>query len=199
MSEVVLDPGPLPVGPYEKRGTGWWGTLCLIATEGSLFVYLLFSYYFFDFQSPHSWRPPEPPKLHLSAPDTVILLLSSVAVWFGESQLKKNRPGRAVGGVLIGVVLGAIFVVVQLFEWKSKTFTPQTDPYGSLYFTITSFHLAHVIVGLIALLCVAVWIARGYFDSERNAAVTNVSTYWHFVDAVWLLIFFTFYISPYLW
>ncbi|HXU99842.1 MAG TPA: cytochrome c oxidase subunit 3 [Caulobacteraceae bacterium] len=199
MTEVVLDPGPLPVGPYDKKGPGWWGVLSLIATEAALFTYLLFSYYFYDLQLPHSWRPAEPPKLNLSAPDTLVLLVSSAAVWFAERSLKKGSRSRAGIGILVGLILGAIFVVVQIFEWKSKTFTPQTSVYGSIYFTITTFHLAHVLVGLLALLFVLIWIAFGYFDNERHAAVSNVVIYWHFVDVVWLFIFSTFYITPYLW
>jgi cytochrome c oxidase subunit 3 len=199
VTEVVLDPGPLPVGPYERKGAGWWGVLCLIATEAALFAYLLFSYYFYDFQLPHSWRPPEPPKLLLSAPDTGVLLASSVAVWLGERALKRGSRAGAMAGVLVGIVLGATFIVVQLFEWKSKSYTPQSSVYGSLYFTLTTFHLAHVLLGLLALLFLLLWIGLGYFDRERHAAVSNVGVYWHFVDAVWLLIFFTFYLSPYLW
>lgn len=199
MTEVVLDPGPLAVGPYDKKGPGWWGVWCLIVTESALFTYLLFSYYFYDFQLPHSWRPAEPPKLALSAPDTIVLLSSSVAVWLGERALKKGSRGNAVLGLLVGLVLGAIFIVVQLFEWKSKSFTPQSSVYGSLYFTLTSFHLAHVLVGLLAILFTTSWTALGYFDEERHAAVSNAAIYWHFVDFVWVFIFFTFYISPYLW
>jgi heme/copper-type cytochrome/quinol oxidase subunit 3 len=173
--------------------------LCLIATEGALFGYLLFSYYYFDFQLAHSWRPAESPKWLLSGPDTLVLLASSVAVWFGEESLKKRRRDRAILGILVGFLLGAAFVVVQMFEWKGKDFTPQSNPYGSLYFTITGFHLAHVVVGLLALLFTLIWLGLGYFDEERHAAVSNVAIYWHFVDAVWLTIFFTFYCSPYLW
>lgn len=199
MTETVLDPGPLPIGPYDHKSASFWGVVALIATESALFGYLLFSYYYFDVQLPHSWRPAEPPKLTLSAPDTVILILSSVAVWFGEEAMKKGRRWRSFLGTLIGFLLGCVFLGVQILEWKSKHFTPQTGPYGSLYFTITSFHMAHVLAGLFALLFILIWTAMGYFDRTRNAAVANVSIYWHFVDVVWVCVFTTFYITPYLW
>jgi heme/copper-type cytochrome/quinol oxidase subunit 3 len=199
VTETVLDPGPLPVGPHDHRGPSWWGVISLIATEGALFGYLLFSYYYFDVQLPHSWRPAEPPKFDLSAPDTAILILSSVAVWFGERSLKKDRRGLAALGIAIGLLLGCVFVGVQLLEWKGKHFTMSSSAYGSLYFTVTGFHLAHVIAGLLGLSAILVWTLLGYFDRTRNAAVANVSTYWHFVDVVWLFVFFTFYITPRLW
>ena len=196
MTEVLAK--PLPVGPYDRRGNSWWGVMCLIATEGSLFAYLLFSYYYFDVQLPHSWRPAEPPKLDLSAPDTAILILSSVAVWFGERSLKKDRRGLAALGIAIGLLLGCVFVGVQLLEWKAKPFTMSSSAYGSLYFTVTGFHMAHVAAGVIILLALFAWSLFGYFDERRHVQVSIGAIYWHFVDVVWIAIFFTFYVTPYL-
>ena len=96
------------------------------------------------------------------------------------------------------MVLGAIFVVVQLFEWKAKTYGPTSGSYGSLYFIITGFHMAHVIVGLGVLATIFGWSAAGYFDRRHHGPVLVASAYWHFVDVVWIAVFFTFYISPYL-
>ncbi len=198
MTEIVLAPGPLQVGPHEKKSSSWWGVLCLIATEAALFSYLEFSYYYFDVQLPHSWRP-EPAKLHFSLPDTLILLASSVFVWLAEKAVKKDRRGAAVVHLLISFLLGVVFLLIQVLEWKEKTFSPQSGPYGSLYFTTTGFHMAHVVVGLGAIVFMMVWLAMGLIDSRRNAALTNVAVYWHFVDAVWLTLFFMFYLSPRLW
>ena len=58
--------------------------------------------------------------------------------------------------------------------------------------------MAHVVVGLLVLLVLLLWSALGYFDRERHAPVAIGAIYWHFVDAVWLTVFFTFYITPYL-
>jgi heme/copper-type cytochrome/quinol oxidase subunit 3 len=198
MTEVVLTPGPLPVGPHDKKSSTWWGVLCLIATEAALFSYLEFSYYYFDVQLPHSWRP-EPPKLHYALPDTIVLLASSVFVWIAERAIKRGERGKAMINLMIGFVLGVIFVGVQGLEWSEKTFRPQTGPYGSLYFTTTGFHMVHVIAGLGGLFFIMLWLGMGLIDSRRNAALSNVAIYWHFVDAVWVTLFFMFYISPHLW
>ncbi len=199
MTEIVLEPGPLPVGPHDKKTLSWWGVMCLVVTEAALFSYLEFSYYYFDVQLPHSWRPQEPPKLHYAVPDTLILIASSVFVWLGERALKQGRSLRSLLMMLMGFLLGCAFLVIQVLEWKEKKFTPQTGPYGSLYFTTTGFHMAHVVVGLLALLMILIWSGLGYFNERRDAAVSNVAMYWHFVDAVWLTLFFMFYISPRIW
>jgi heme/copper-type cytochrome/quinol oxidase subunit 3 len=65
-----------------------------------------------------------------------------------------------------------------------------------LYFTITGFHMLHVIVGLLMLAVLLLWTAFGYFCADRHSAVSIGVMYWHFVTIVWLAVFFTFYITP---
>jgi heme/copper-type cytochrome/quinol oxidase subunit 3 len=190
--------GRLWVGSVDRRASGWWGMLTLILTEAFLFAYLLFSYYYFAVQFGRSWLPAELPSFRLSAPNTVILLLSSVAVWFGEQGARRGSRGRLVLGLAIGLALGAVFMGIQFLEWTNKPYRLASHAYGSLYFTVTGFHMAHVFAGLVMLATLVLWSALGYFDRERHAAVSIGAIYWHFVDAVWLTLFFTFYITPYL-
>ncbi|MGH7025693.1 MAG: cytochrome c oxidase subunit 3 [Caulobacteraceae bacterium] len=197
MADVIRLEPALPVGSLGRNSVGWWGVLCLIATEGSLFAYLLFSYYFIYVQRGAAWLPDPHPALTLSGPNTLILLSSSVAVWWGEEGVKKGARGQHLGGLGVGILLGAAFLVVQAFEWKSKTFGLDSGSYGSLFFTITGFHMAHVIVGVLILCVVFAWSALGYFGPRHHARVSVAAIYWHFVDVVWLFVFSTFYLSPY--
>jgi cytochrome c oxidase subunit III len=198
MAEIVLQPHRLPTGSVSHRSAGWWAMAGGIASEAALFGYLLFCYYYFAVQ-PHTgaW-PPEPMELKLSLPNTIILLLSSVAVWWSERGIRARVRWQQLGGLLIGIVLGVIFVVVQVFEWKTRSFSLASHPYGSLYFTITGFHMAHVIAGLLVLLALLLWESLGYFGPRRDAPPSLGAIYWHFVDVVWLAVFFTFYITPHL-
>jgi len=198
MAEALQIQPPLPVGALGRNSVGWWGMLCLIATEASLFAYLLFSYYYMAVQRGPSWSPEPHPSLSLAGPDTVILLASSVAVWWGEQGVKQGNRGRHIAGQLIGILLGVAFLIIQAFEWKTKSYSLNSGPYGSLYFTITGFHMAHVVVGVTMLTVVLIWSLIGYFSPRHHARVTIASIYWHCVDAVWLCVFFTFYLSPYL-
>lgn len=79
-----------------------------------------------------------------------------------------------------------------------KTYGMTSDLYGSLYFTITGFHLLHVVIGLAILLLLLMWISFSYFNEKRHIAVTIGGVYWHFVDVVWLFVFTTLYLVPYL-
>ncbi|MGZ5050770.1 MAG: cytochrome c oxidase subunit 3 [Methylobacter sp.] len=188
----------LPVGSEGERSGGWWGMLALIATEGSLFAYLLFSYFYLMSQTEQHWPPEGLPPLLVPGVNTAILIVSSVCVWASELSLRRSRQGWSFAWMVLAQVLGILFVVIQFGEWSKKSYGIATHLYGSLYFTITGFHLVHVLVGLVVLMALMVWIGLGYFDRRRYAAVTIGGMYWHFVDVVWLFVFSTLYLTPYL-
>ncbi|MBK4736597.1 cytochrome c oxidase subunit 3 [Noviherbaspirillum pedocola] len=198
MNDIVGMPGrPLPVGSVGHRASGWWGMWTVIATEASLFAYLLFSYAYLASQA-HGGFVPEAPKFRLAGPNTVLLIASSFVLYWGESGIKKGKRGRLMAALALTFVMGAAFVGIQLIEWKGKTYGPSTDAYASSYFITTGFHMAHVVGGLLVIAVLFLWAAIGKFSHERHAAVSIGALYWHFVDVVWLAVFATFYVSPYL-
>jgi cytochrome c oxidase subunit III len=186
----------LPVGSIGRHANGWWGMMMLIVTEGALFVYLLFAYYYAAVQHERNWLPEDLPDFRLSLPDTILLLLSSVVVWRGESLMKQGRSGATAVYLSVAALMGIVFVAIQALEWGTKKFTPFSSSYGSLYYIITGFHMAHVVAGVLILATLALWCALGYFNRIRSAPVSIGAIYWHFVDAVWLALFFTFYVTP---
>jgi cytochrome c oxidase subunit III len=188
----------LPVGARGKRALGFAGLLTLIATEGALFGYLLVSYYYLAAQSTEHWPPDGLPELGIGSANTAILLGSSVVVWAAERLLKKQQRVASMALLSVAILMGIVFAAVQLHEWRGKTYSMVSNQYGSLYFTITGFHLAHVVVGLVVLSFLLLWIKLGYIDERRIYALTIGGMYWHFVDAVWLFVFTTFYLTPYL-
>jgi heme/copper-type cytochrome/quinol oxidase subunit 3 len=143
-----------------------------------------------------NWPDGGAPNLKLALPNTIILLLSSVAIYWGERGRRRGSNAQLVTGLALGLILGIAFLVTQYFEWSEKKFTLSSSLYGSLFFTITGFHMMHVIAGVIGLAGMLIWSINGYFDRVRYAPIQIGSLYWHFVDAVWLCVFFTFYITP---
>jgi heme/copper-type cytochrome/quinol oxidase subunit 3 len=186
----------LPVGGAGKGSTGWWGMVLLILTEAALFAYLLFGYFYLGSMARGGWPPSGPPGLRLALPNTGILLLSSGAMWYAESGVRRGDQNRLRLGLVLALVLGCVFVGLQAVEYGHQHFTPRSSAYGSLFFTITGFHGAHVAVGLLMIAFVSVRAWLGHFTARRHLAVTNVSWYWHFVDAVWLAVFASLYLSP---
>jgi len=198
MSADTIDtPAALPLPTEGRSGPDWWGVLCLIATEASLFAYLLFSYYYMVVQHGADWLPEAHPSIAMAGPNTVILLASSVAVWWGKKGVKAGGRGQHLTGLALAIGLGLVFLVVQYCEWKTKPYGLTTSAYGSLFFTITGFHMLHVVVGVMVLAMVLIWSIAGYFDARHYNHVTIAAAYWHFVDVVRLCVFATFYLSPY--
>jgi len=187
----------LPVGAYETRANGWYGLWGLIATEGALFVFLLFSYYYLLFHAREPWPPMEMPKFNLSGPGSAILWSSSGVIWVAERLVKKSRRVLASLLTALTLVMGIVFLGIQVEEWAAKPFDFGGSAYASLFFTITGFHMAHVLVGVVILLAMLVWTVMGYFNENRNTVYSIGAAYWHFVDIVWVFVFATFYVSPY--
>jgi len=190
----------LPVGAIDTRATGWWAMIFVVFTEGALFAYLLFSYFYLAVQPHPPATFPEGglPDLALALPNTAVLLLSSVAVGWAQFNIERDDNRRLCIGLFAAAVLGMVFLVVQYFEWAGRPFVLASSPYSSLYFVVTGFHMAHVVVGVVMLWALFAWSALGYFNRVRYAHIHIGALYWHFVDAVWIAVFFTFYVTPYL-
>lgn len=199
MVEVALSqPQNLPVGPIRRHGIGWWGAGTLIASEAALFAYLLFSYYYLGATNPTGWLLEPSPSLKLALPNTLLLLASSGVAWFAERGVLSMKRTQALLGFGAAFLMGAAFAVVQIQEWREKAYGLGTSSYGSLYFVTTGFHMAHVFVGLLILAALFLWTALDYFSPRRRLVVSAGVLYWHFVDVVWLFVFTTYYLTPYL-
>jgi heme/copper-type cytochrome/quinol oxidase subunit 3 len=198
MTDTTLYQQPLPVGSAGRRSSGWWGMLTLVVTEASLFAYLLFSYFYLASQAQGTWLPTDTPSLKLALPNTIILIASSFVLWWGERGIRRGQRMRLLVATGVTLVMGIVFATLQVMEWHNKPFSISDHAYGSLYYTVTGFHMAHVLGGLLILAALLLWAALGHFDERRHAAVSIGAIYWHFVDIVWLAVFSTFYLYPYL-
>jgi len=196
MSEVARSE-VLPVGGSDTVSTAWWGMVCLIATEGILFVYLIFSYAYLGTQQSGPWPPSGPPSVKLAAPNTVILIASSFVLGWGVRSFKRTRNQRSLLMALVAtILLGLIFLTIQGFEWAEKPFVFSTNAYSSAFFILTGVHMAHVAVGVLILLMLLVWTLAGRFEQSHHEHLPLGALYWHFVDVIWLAVFTTAYLVP---
>jgi heme/copper-type cytochrome/quinol oxidase subunit 3 len=195
---ALARPAQLRVGPAGRHGVGFWGVGTLVASEAALFSYLLFAYFYTGASAQPGWLLEPHPALRLALPNTLVLLASSGAAWLGERGVLTQQRTHALSGLGAALLLGTAFAVLQLFEWHAKTFRPGASSYASLYFVTTAFHMAHVIVGLLVLATILLWTALDYFSPRRRLTVSAGVLYWHFVDVIWLFVFTTYYITPYL-
>jgi heme/copper-type cytochrome/quinol oxidase subunit 3 len=187
-----------------KKSVSYWGMACFCATESALFAYLLSSYFYLGVSNPH-WPPAgvEDPPLKLPLIMTAVLLASSVALYWGERGIRAGNRRRLRIGTAAALVLGLVFLYVQYREYheKLKHFRPWSHSYGAIFFTVTGFHGMHVIFGVMVLAwaLVRATLNGGDWDAHAHTGVACVSLYWHTVDAVWLFIVASLYVSPHLY
>jgi cytochrome c oxidase subunit 3/cytochrome c oxidase subunit I+III len=177
---------------------GSWGMLLLILTDAAVFGCLLASYFYLQAGSPE-WPPDhiKKPDLGLVTINSLILWGSSIPIQWADSSIRKGHRGRLAVGYALGCLMGSVFVILVGVEYTLKDFSPQSNVYGSLFFTITGFHGLHVIAAVImnAFIQLRTWC--GHFDAQQHLAVRNVSIFWHFVDLMWVFIYASLYLSPY--
>ena len=198
---------PVPqIGPDEKRllltsildtARGTWGMACAIATEAMLFVVLFFAYLYL--RAEHQvWPLDDPPKTSYAYVMLAVLIASSVVLFAGEQLLKRGNDRAAKVMLGITIVLGIIFVVIQVSEYLDhlKTLSPRADAYSSIFYTITTIHGLHLLVGLGML--IFAFVAPRLDDHQRSPyrAMKNAAMYWHFVDIVWIAIVLVLYVGP---
>jgi cytochrome c oxidase subunit III len=189
-------PAPKPLSG--ERSPAWWGMVCLIATEATLFAMLLFSYFFVRWGAAY-WPPPGTPlpELRTIIPATILLLGSSIPMVWADRSIRRGRQQALRLGLALAWVMAAIFVLLEMREWGHLGFGPRSSVYASMFFTITGLHLTHVTIALLMGAYIQLRAWRRHFDSQHFLAIENVSLYWHFVDVVWVFVFLTVYLSPY--
>jgi heme/copper-type cytochrome/quinol oxidase subunit 3 len=207
VSDVLLVPTGQPDERLPTVGAGptnfgWWGMVLFIAVEATVFALLLASYFYLRFRSGPVWPPDgiENPKLKLVLVMSGVLWSSSLPIHLAHSAVKRGHVSVMRVCLAVGFVLGAAFLALQcLVEYPDilrHEFTPRTNAYGSMFFTITGLHGAHVAVGLLMNAWCQVRARQGAFDEHRHVSVQNFVLYWHFVDVVWVFVLATLYLSP---
>ncbi len=173
------------------------GMLLFIASE-VMFFGGLFATYFNARASvgPGSWHPPEGGHLDLplAAVLTAILVASSFTMQFGVWAIRRGDAGKLRLWTMITLGLGILFLAGQLYDYSQLGFGIADGVFGTVFYTLTGFHGAHVFGGAVGLTIILARTMRGQFSARNHVAVEAVSVYWHFVDVVWIAVFSTIYL-----
>jgi len=132
--------------------------------------------------------------MHLPLYNTIILLLSGTAVTWAHHSLLHNKREGLVIGLIITVARGALFSSVQAYEYIHAPFAFKDSIYGATFFMATGFHGFHVLIGTIFLLVCLFRAVAGDFTPKQHFGLEAAAWYWHFVDVVWLFLFFSIYV-----
>jgi cytochrome c oxidase subunit 3 len=206
-SSEVLDPNVQEAledsGHDMKRGgmdTALLGMMLFIASEVMFFAALFAAY--FNAKATLPVFPPEgtefinPIPIPLIA--TIILVISSFTMQWGTSRIRAGDRTGLNRAIAITLILGVIFLGMQMYDYylliTHDDFGIDSGVYGTLFYTLTGFHGAHVLGGVIGLAVILSRGLAGQFSQKHHVAVEAVHYYWHFVDVVWILLFLVIYI-----
>jgi len=169
---------------------------CLIFTETAMFTIFVVAYLFYlgkSLTGPYPDQVLETPIL-----STICLLGSSLTIVFAERALRQENRGGFQFWWLITIVLAAVFLGATAIEWHRLItvhhLTIGTNLFGTTFYSLVGLHATHVVVGLTLLGLVLFLSLRGHLKKSHHEHVEMISWYWHFVDAVWVVVFTVVYI-----
>nr|WOR80776.1 cytochrome c oxidase subunit 3 [Pygoluciola sp.] len=179
-----------------------WGMILFITSEVLFFVSFFWSFF-------HSSLSPSieigmiwPPKgiipfnpIQIPLLNTTILISSGVTVTWAHHSLMENNYKQAIYSLILTILLGIYFSILQAYEYMESTFTIADSVYGSSFFMATGFHGIHVMIGTTFLGVCLIRQMKNHFSSNHHFGFEAAAWYWHFVDVVWLFL----YISIYWW
>jgi cytochrome c oxidase subunit III len=174
------------------------GILLFIVSEVMLFGSFFASYFFLRVVvNPTAWpaHPFEFP-VTIALTNTCILISSSFTVHYALEAIRKgNRQGMKLGLVLTWL-LGLTFLFVQINEYVHLGFSARTESFGTIFYSLTGLHGAHVFIGLTLLTAATIRAFRGHYgkEPEKHMGVEIPGIYWHFVDIMWIIVFVTVYV-----
>lgn len=189
---------PLPATPeaWTLPYRGKVGMTCLIIAESAIFTIFVVAYLFYVGKSLTGPTPRE--VLEVPIFFTICLLSSSLTIHFAGKFLERDKRGAFLAFWLLTIVLGGLFLFGTGREWHRLIYehglTISTNLFGTTYYSLVGLHAFHVTAGLIMLLIVAIFALAGRVRVEQSRRIEVLAMYWHFVDAVWVVVFTVVYV-----
>jgi len=170
--------------------------ISLIAAESAIFTIFVVAYVFYIGKSASGPMPRD--VLTIPILSTICLLSSSLTIHLAVRSLRRASTGSFGFWWLLTLALGTIFLVETGREWHKLIFqeglTISTNLFGTTYYSLVGLHASHVTFGLIVILIVMMLTALGKVTPKYAERLDVFSLYWHFVDAVWVVVFTVVYI-----
>jgi cytochrome c oxidase subunit 3 len=193
---AIANPISQPTAEWTLPYRGKVAMACLIIAESAIFTIFVVAYLFYLGKSLTGPTPRE--VLETPIFFTICLLSSSLTIHFGAKFLHSGKRGAFLALWFATIVLGGLFLFGTGQEWYrliyKHSLTISTNLFGTTYYSLVGLHAFHVTVGLLMLAIVLLFGLAGRVGSEQSARVEVLSMYWHFVDAVWVVVFTVVYV-----
>ncbi|MGO9325821.1 MAG: heme-copper oxidase subunit III [Terracidiphilus sp.] len=171
------------------------GMLSLIIGESAIFTIFVVAYVYYIGRSTYG---PTPQILDVPIFNTICLLSSSLTIWLAERAIERGRMRAFAAWWAFTMLLGIVFLIGTAQEWTRlivhEGLTIRTNLFGTTFYSLVGLHATHVVVGLIMLSLIMIFTLLGRIEQRHAERVQVLSLYWHFVDAVWVVVFTVVYI-----
>jgi cytochrome c oxidase subunit 3/cytochrome o ubiquinol oxidase subunit 3 len=170
-----------------------------LGSEFLLFGALISTYLLYRNRVEVGPRPGDVYDIPFTSVSSFVLLMSSLTMVLALAAIQRGDHHKTRVWLLATALLGMTFISGQVYEFTifvKEGFTVRSSPAGSAFFILTSFHGAHVTIGILMLLSLASMSLRGLLPQSRATTVEYVGLYWHFVDIIWIIIFTVVYLVP---
>nr|QID48511.1 cytochrome c oxidase subunit III [Bolivaritettix sikkinensis] len=179
-----------------------WGMILFITSEVLFFISFFWAFFNSSLAINVELGMMWPPKgiepfnpLNIPLLNTIILLSSGITVTWAHHSLMESNYSQANKSLVMTVILGIYFTIMQAYEYVESQFSISDSAYGSTFFVATGFHGIHVMIGTTFLLICLIRQTFYHFSNNHHLGFEAAAWYWHFVDVVWLFL----YISIYWW
>jgi cytochrome c oxidase subunit 3 len=185
-------PGYGPIGNIDRVMVG---LITFLASEVMLFGSFFTAFFYIRYANYPVFPPPpyDLPK-KVTGINTGILISSSFTMHWALVSVKRNNRTGLVLGLLFTLILGLTFLGIQIHEYATIGFSPQTGAFASAFFCLTGLHGTHVFVGATLLTVALIRSLRGHYSPDKHMGVELTGIYWHFVDFVWVILYTTVYL-----
>lgn len=172
-----------------------------IGSESVFFLTLILTYLYFWKSANYEAATQQWLHIKTTGLFTAVLVSSSFTFWKAEQHFKEEDYKNSKRWLAITILLGLVFLAGQAHEYYDlvqRHLTFNQGEFGSSFYTLTGFHGLHVLLGLVVLGIVLSLVLRGAVRHDASQVMSAVGIYWHFVDAVWLVVFTVIYVLPYI-
>ena len=187
--------GPPPAHQSSRVNAPTLGMMLFIISEVMIFGAFFTAYFFIRVVTHDPW-PAHGTKLPeaVAGINTAILLSSSLTIHWATVSIKRGNRWGLKAGMAATFLLGLTFLSVQVNEYIHIGFAPHDTAQGTIFYSLTGLHGAHVFIGLLLLLFVTIRAFRGHYSAESHRGVEVPGIYWHFVDIMWVVVYTTVYV-----
>jgi len=191
----ALNP-PVEPAAWRLPSRGVVAVVCLIVTETALFAIFVVAYLYYIGKSLSGPYPSEVLETPVIA--TVCLLSSSLTIVLAERAFVRANAGGFRLWWAGTIVLGAVFLALTAVEWfrliTGPRLTISANLFGTTFYSLVGLHASHVIVGLTLLTLTMILFLLRRVRPAHGERIKLISWYWHFVDAVWVVVFTVVYV-----